>query len=472
MVAPSYTAMSRDFPKRIHQALKSWYKQSATELLSDLMLAWQIQTKQEASPRLIANQILMDGLDHLKQMNAEAFDLLQRRFLNKETAREIAYRRNIEEDAVYQHQRAALVQLAQVIWAQEIELRRHHAQRIMTHLESPTYTRLFGATEMIAQIRAKLENTAAPWILAFEGMGGIGKTTLADALVRNLAYSVHFRNLAWISVRQRLFRLPGRIELLPECPGLGMTELVDRLIEQLELVSLKRQSDQEKLVGLKTHLKSHPTLIVIDNLETLPDYHSLVGGLRELTDPSKFLLTTRYSLRGESGVYIFQLQGLSREETLAFVRYEAELQGLSELANAPDSALEPIYDLTGGNPLATKLVIGQVHTFPLSKVLERLGQTKDSSAAELLTFVYADAWQLLDTRHRRVMQAMLLTSDVGGRLEQIAAITGFDIGETASCLHRLATLSLVNVHGGLNERRYALHQLTQVFVAQQGATGT
>lgn len=460
--------MPKGFPLHIHQALKSWHKQHADGVLDTLLLARQMRAKRDtASLRLVSNQILIEGLDCLKHVNPEAFDLLQRRFLNKETAREIAYRFNLGEDVIYQRQRVAIEQLSQVIWQQEMELRRCHAQRIMTHLEPSTYTKLFGVDAAIAQVREKLENSTSPWILTLEGMGGIGKTSLADALARNLAYSVHFQNIAWVSARQRLFRLSGAIEVLPYSPNLTFTMLIDQLIDQFELVELKRRTEAEKLIGVKAYLKVRPNLVIVDNLETVDDYRTLVIQLRELMNPSKFLVTTRYSLRGESGVYVVSLQGLSFEDTIHLVRYEAETQGLLELAAAPEDVLEPIYQLTRGNPLATKLVVGQVHTFALSTVLKRLHETADQSTTDLMNFLYIDAWRVLDQTHRQVLKAMLLTPDNGGQIEQISTAAGLDIGETASCLHRLATLSLVNVIGGLNDRRYALHYLTRAFVAHQ-----
>jgi DNA-binding IclR family transcriptional regulator len=64
---------------------------------------------------------------------------------------------------------------------------------------------------------------------------------------------------------------------------------------------------------------------------------------------------------------------------------------------------------------------------------------------------------------------MLLVTEDGGRLEQIAAAAELDKSEAADCLQRLATLSLVNVSGDLKERRYSLHQLTQIFLARQSS---
>jgi len=80
-----------------------------------------------------------------------------------------------------------------------------------------------------------------------------------------------------------------------------------------------------------------------------------------------------------------------------------------------------------------------------------------------MTYIYEQTWQALDSDHRRVLQAMLLVPEEGGRLEQIAAAAELDKHQAANCLQRLANLSLVNVGGDLKERRYSLHQLTQTF---------
>jgi hypothetical protein len=207
--------------------------------------------------------------------------------------------------------------------------------------------------------------------------------------------------------------------------------------------------------------------VVIDNLETVPDYPALVSRLIGLVQPTKFLLTTRHSLRDSSGVYIYNLKPLNREDTLALVRHEAGTRGLPDLAQASTADLKPIFAMTGGNPLAIKLFVGQVHSLSLPLVLSRFGSGRAHPLDELLVFLHEEAWKSLDPEARRVLQALTLVAEGGGRLEQIAAAAELDEGRAAACLHRLATLSLVSVGGGLRERQYAIHQLTQAFVARQ-----
>lgn len=469
MFTPRDLEMPEGFIKRIHHALRAYHTPSSEDVLDDLFLARQMEVgRRAAAPRLISNQILISGLDCLKQTAGETAELLQRRFLNGETALEVAYSQNLSEDIVFQRQRAAIAQLAQVIWGQEMELRQRRTRQIEARLEPPTYSRLFGVADKIAEIRTLLEVAAEPWLVAIEGLGGIGKTTLADALARELAGQTHFVEVGWVSARRRLFRLSGNIEITPPQPDLTLAELIDRLVDQFDLTGLKRQSDADKLAGLKDFLKSRACLVIIDNLETVADYDSLVSQLSSLVNPTKFLITTRYSLRSVSGVYALTLTRLSRNDTLALIRHEAKTRGLPDLANASKTDLEQIYHVTGGNPLATKLLIGQIHTLSLPAALACFSAAQGRPVEDLLTYIYDQAWQTLDHNSRRVLQAMLLVTEEGGRMEQIAAAAEMATSDVATCLQHLATLSLVNVGGGLKERRYSLHQLTQTFLARQG----
>ena len=83
----------------------AYHAQHAEDVLDDLLLAADGRWRRAVAPGLVSNQILIDGLDRLKQEDAEAADLVQRRFLNDETALEIAYSRNVSEDIVFQRRR-------------------------------------------------------------------------------------------------------------------------------------------------------------------------------------------------------------------------------------------------------------------------------------------------------------------------------------------------------------------------------
>jgi len=70
---------------------------------------------------------------------------------------------------------------------------------------------------------------------------------------------------------------------------------------------------------------------VVDNLETVIDYQTLLPFLRQLAQPSKFLLTSRHGLFAYTGVFCLSLKELSQVDSLALLQYEAEMRGVAAL---------------------------------------------------------------------------------------------------------------------------------------------
>jgi hypothetical protein len=196
--------MPTDFPKRVHLTLRTWHDPREKRALDHLVLAHSVaEAQQNVTMRGISNQILLSGLGRLRDFEAEDYEILQRRFPNNETAHALAFRLNLSEDVIFQRQRVAFADLAAIIWDQELEARRQQAERLQARFQPPTYTRLFGIGANLAEARVRLEPASEPWILSFEGMGGIDKTALADALVRETAAGIRFRDIAWVSIWNR-----------------------------------------------------------------------------------------------------------------------------------------------------------------------------------------------------------------------------------------------------------------------------
>lgn len=455
--------MPADFPKRIHQALRAWHTRQEENSLAGLLLAQQIKTQQETvSPRLISNQILLAGLERLKQINTRGAELLQWRFLDKETAQKLAIRWNVSSDMIFQQQRPAIEQLAEVIWQQELDLRQQRLWQIETRLEARTYSQLFGVARQMAEVRTRLDSSLSPWLVVLEGMGGIGKTALADALVREIALTGSFEDIAWVSARQQDF-VPALGIQPRNQPALDIETLTNSLLEQFTPDIPLSLSPQARLTTLTKLLKDAPYLIVIDNLETAVDYQTLLPTLRKLANPSRFLLTSRHSLQTYSDAYCYNLRELGQADTLAFLKHEAEARGLPALVHASQAQLESIYEVVGGNPLALKLVVGQTTIFPLSQVLENLKQARGKKINELYTYIYWQAWNALDATSQQVFLVMPMAQD--GEFAQLAAVTGLNEDALNDALECLVTLSLVEVGGAdLADPCYRIHRLTETFL--------
>ncbi len=454
--------MPLEFIKSVHQALKAWHKFKAIAALDNLLLAQDIQAAHETwTPQRVRNQLLLEGLECLKLEDAKASELLARRFIDLEMAQEIASRWNVTRNVIYQRQQRAMTMLTKLIWKQELAHRQQHAERVQIRaLTSATHAQLFGLDDKITTLSKQIAEMAGPWIFALEGIGGSGKTTLADALTRVLAQALCFSHFIWINAS------PASASSF--CRLATFETFIEECVEQLELNFAKTQSLPKKVKTVQNYLKERPSLIVIDDLEATSEQRTLITQLRELTAPSKLLVTTRQSLRGENGVRSIAVEGLNCEDTLALVRSEAEYQGLDALAHAPDAVLRPIYAVTGGNPRAIQLAIAQTHFLPLSVVLEQFRQGKGQSIQALLSNIYTEIYQSLSANCYPLLAALAQMDVPVEKLDQLAALAQLSQAEIGECIIELTRHSLIDIKGDLHAKTYSLHPLSRSFIRAQG----
>jgi transcriptional regulator with XRE-family HTH domain len=336
-------------------------------------------------------------------------------------------------------------------------------------LEKPSYTQLIGVEDHLDSLLRILASPGPPWLISIEGYGGLGKTSLAHALSRQVIQQRLFTDFGWVSARQYAFDSRAGIKPVGLPAALTVESLVEKLMAQLMPDTPRSDTlfAQQAQAILKTRLKRISHLIVIDNLETVEDIEVLVPTLRELANPTKFLLTSRESLYHESGIYHFPLPELSEPDTLRLIRYETKLHNLIHLKRASDDDLKRIFEIVGGNPLAIRLVVGQTHEFALDVILDDLAQAQGQTVEELYTFVYRRSWEALDAPARTLFLAMPLITDEGESLEGLIELSELDAATVRNSLKQLIDLNLVNSFGDHNERYYSIHNLTRTFLLNQ-----
>lgn len=461
----------------LHKALELCNKgDAAGSPLSYLMLYQRALRQNFNRSRAATNQVLQQGLAVLSEQSTEAAAILQQRFFEEKPANQIALHFNFVEGTIYKKQRESLVLFANIIREQESVAQVHQQAQWLGRLENAGYTQLFGVDERLAVLLERLVQPTPPWLIALEGLGGIGKTALADALVRRLINTGEigqrrFVDVGWVTARQRILNGGGAIKALP-LPALTSAALIDALFQQLfspppdaQPISMLQQQSL-----LQERLKTEPHLIVIDNLETVLDVEHLLVTLRGLANPTRFLLTTRYSLYDEPDIYHYQTPQLAEPDALALVRFEAALRNLPALAQLDAADFQPIYATVGGNPLALRLVVGQLHFHALPNILDELRQAHGFRMAQLYTFIYRQAWDDLDETTQRVLLLMPLVLETGSDLAFLTAMgerTGLAAATVRDGLERLVSLNLVDSRGDLQQRRYTIHSLTRTFLQQQ-----
>ncbi len=422
------------------------------------------------SARRAAIHVLTAALDRLESTAPKDAKLLRRRFVDEKTVFVVARDLDLADSTFYKRQRQAIANLAGVLAGMESAARGQRSATAATRLPWIDHGRLFGVEPLLRQLGDLLPAAAPPaWILLLTGLGGVGKTTVArSALEQIVQRGAEAWQVGWVSAQQQVFHPSGVIRPV-DAPALTADDLLLALALQLLPAGARVApfTSQRALDALQAHLRQTPHLVVIDNLETLADVEALLPTLRRLAGPSRFLLTSRKALPGERDVYHLPVPELGEPDALALLRFEAETRNLQAVREASDADLRPIYETVGGNPLALKLVVGQLYLLPLPQVVDNLRQAHGQKIADLYRYIYWQAWNQLDADAQDVLLGMPVFAQSGADLASIERISQVQGGRLLQALERLAHLSLVNVAGDLWTRRYSIHRLTETFMLRE-----
>lgn len=337
------------------------------------------------------------------------------------------------------------------------------------YLPIKSYRELIGRqTQMEAAFNA-LRDPTDHWIIAIDGMGGIGKTALARELAELALSERLFDAVVWESAKEEEFVGEG-IRQKP-VSTLTFEKVLDTIARQmcaLDVLELKERKEEARVrkkgERVKKILKTRHPLIVLDNLDTAKEHQDEIARkLLALLNPTKVVLTSRHKIRAE--VYPISLSGLQQADAITFVRKEAQAKQVRRVAEATDDQLAKIADTAGGAPLALKLVVGQLAYLDIDQVLTNLRQARfDGPDYEFYKFIYRPSWRLLSDDTRKILISLLHFPSIGGDRKTVLAVSGVSDARFASCMNELWTTSLIEVGGTLDKARYSLHPLTQYFV--------
>ncbi len=337
------------------------------------------------------------------------------------------------------------------------------------YLPNKPYRELMGRDTLVRDIMAALSDPEGRWIVAIDGMGGIGKTALAHEIVEQCLKEHHFDAVVWASAA----RTEADHRDSTETDALTFEMVLDTIVRHLDALDILRLGAAQKEVRIQNLLRSRRIVIVLDNLETAGEpQNEIARRLRPLLGPSKALLISRHRFTGE--LYAIHLTGLDEEPALAFIHQEAEEKRISRVKIAQPGELEQIVEATGGSPLAMKLVVGQLGHLPLEIVLEHLqevrsleSRTDEDEYIRFYKFIYFPSWQLLSRAGKRLLISMAhFAPGVGGTFEAIKATSDLPddvLNRTINELWRLSFLEAGEL-SNLKQIRYYLHALTQYFV--------
>jgi hypothetical protein len=330
--------------------------------------------------------------------------------------------------------------------------------RANVHLPSEAYYPMKKCESEIGEMLSHLENKRSCFV---DGQGGIGKTALVVELARRCFRNEQkrWKHLVWTSAKQKVLMENGVVRL--QDATLTFEALLDAIATQMNYPDILHHPVPQKEEKIADILAAQPCLIFVDNLETMQEAEELVRRLSQILGKSQAIITSRH--RVNTNFPIFSVTGLGAEDSLYFIRREAAERNIKDILVARDKELAPIYEATEGNPLAMKLVIGQVRDMDLDWALDNLrGRT-----SAIYEYLFYETYKLLDPPAQDVLD-FIATSTSSVPLDEIQnAFAGeLDDNNLRQTLSRLINLSLVIPGQGL-KKRYAVHQLTRNFVTNQ-----
>lgn len=324
---------------------------------------------------------------------------------------------------------------------------------------------IVGRARELAQVLELLEGGAR--LVTLTGTGGIGKTRLAIAIADALDAGV---DRAFVPLS-----------------AVGDADRAIRTVAD----SLRAHADGSRapLDALADHLRDHPVVLVLDNLEQIDDIGPPIARLLELAPDLQILATSRRALRlrAEREVAVpplalpDEVEGTDETDVDHGAAVElfvdrAQAVGVAIDLDGPEGAtVVEICRRLEGLPLAIELAAARSRLLPPAALLDRL--------ADRLDFLVADApdvperqrtlrstidWshQLLDDDQRALLARLSVFVD-GWTLDAAEAVCGGDGVDVVDGLAALLDSSLITPRAGDGPPRFAMYESVRAFAAEQ-----
>lgn len=319
------------------------------------------------------------------------------------------------------------------------------------------YYPLPGREKHLEHLLEALQDRQGAPIVVIDGLGGLGKTALAAELARRVVYHHDFQGVIGESAKLEGFTGDAIVSI--RAATLDFDLLLNALARQLGHWEIPALKTEEKRTALARLLHQHPYLVLVDNLETAENAHALVAQLRTLLGISRALLTSREQVRHDY-VQRLALRGLEQADSLLFLEADMKQRGMQQPLRKEQ--LIEIHAVTGGAPLAMKLVVSQASFLNLDVVLKQLRTTESE---RLYTFIFRRSWDHLLPAAQRMLYYISKTAVAPVDWEELSSV---GIAETEAALvqaiKQLVDYSLVEVSASAAGPEYSVHQLTRQFV--------
>jgi tetratricopeptide (TPR) repeat protein len=293
-----------------------------------------------------------------------------------------------------------------------------------------------GREEEIKTILQSLQPNSRTFIIGIEGIGGMGKSTLAVEVSHRCIENDLFEAVIWISAQESILTLHGIEPIIPEAKTLA--DILITIGTNLGNPTIGNLSIQDQIRRAYNLLARQTTLLVLDNFESLSknEQRDILDFLRRSPITLKVVITSRERV---SEGQVIRLQGLSFEESNALLEWDAQQKNI----HLTRDQSKYLVDLTGGLPLALLWVQGQIAVlgYSVTQVLDKLSLDAD---IPILQYCFNHSWNLLgQSDAKKLLFILALQPDPVSRtaLQEIAGIlTNEHFGNEISHLLQLSLI--------------------------------
>jgi hypothetical protein len=430
----------KEISTTIHQFLRSWHQPSSE---NSKFYGYEMKP------------LLESALVELENVDSFSKDLLVKRFIGRKSIAEIAQSNNFSQDQINRKQAKAINDLAIIASNRVSQSTKEMEQRKLFSLPPARFDRLFGADSHIAQLKKKILDPNANWIMAITGLGGIGKSALLNATLIELANVPLFEDYLWLRME------PIDLEWLHEKEDHFWDQFTQRLANAF-LPEIRRTSNWQ--YQLAETLRESPRIIVIDNMEEQIVPPSFALRLEQFVRPSKIILTSRAKMPLNSNITQISLGEIEKDlanlliqERIIIVNKDISNTELTQLSDS-------IYQVTGGNPLAIRLAAGLNRGLPLDRITHSFSKIAGSKTEAMYRFIYEQSWNSLSKSGRKLLQGMPLVGSFGAKYDQLFEIGGLSEATPDEEIQVLLERSLIEMQGSKLDPHFGIHVLTDSFL--------
>ncbi|WP_299113678.1 tetratricopeptide repeat protein [uncultured Winogradskyella sp.] len=229
------------------------------------------------------------------------------------------------------------------------------------------------------------------------GRGGIGKTTLALRVLRELCLTNRFQTILWFSSRDIDLLDYGAKSVQPQV--LGIEDVAKEFVNLVNPELLKQKKFESKEF-IEEHLKTQidgvgPMLLVFDNFETVQNPSEMFNWLDTyIRTPNKILITSRIS--EFKADYPITVSGMNINEFKKLVNTVSDKLGINDLIDT--NYINKLYEESAGHPYVAKILLGVVANENKAGDISRIVAGQD----EMLTALFERTYTMLSQAAKKV----------------------------------------------------------------------